>query len=530
MKRVISLILIICLLLCLSTGAAAASEKQHDYSSSANSGIRYEICTSLLGTSADSYYTGEYTYDNLSRYNSEDLLTALRTLMTNGHTLSSYSDCRDEAVNTDCENGDGVSVSLIYTGYSATWDDWCNNRSGGWDREHVWPKSLGGFGTTGPGADLHHVRPCDSGINSSCRNNRLYGNVSNGKTATGAAYTGGATGGTYNNTYFEPIDSAKGDVARICLYLYARWGADSRYTCNSITNVFESVDVLLEWCALDPVDTWEMGRNEVVYAMQGNRNVFIDYPELAWLIFDERIPTDMVTPSGEAKNSAPCSHDSTTVKNASSATCTKDGYTGDTYCKSCGEKLSSGSSIAAKGHTNKDQDNTCDTCGKEVDCGHGKTELRDVLDATCGTEGHTGDTYCVYCDKLTKAGDTIPATGEHNWNITQNGAVEEHTCTVCGYKKTVEIPTEPSTAPTEPSTAPTQPNTEPSVPVEPTTIPSDTTAPTGDTQAENTSPSPTSPVQEEPAGPDSTWIVVAGVAIGAWVIIMFFIMKKKKSE
>jgi len=66
--------------------------------------------------------------------------------------------------------------------------------------------------------------------------------------------------------------------------------------------VFQSVDVLLEWCEMDPVDTWEMGRNEVIEDIQGNRNVFIDYPEYAWLIYGRDIPDDMTTPSGMAKD------------------------------------------------------------------------------------------------------------------------------------------------------------------------------------------------------------------------------------
>jgi hypothetical protein len=80
--------------------------------------------------------------------------------------------------------------------------------------------------------------------------------------------------------------------------MYVRWNSD--WSCDSLTKVFESVEVLLEWCALDPVDTWEMGRNEVVGAIQGNRNVFIDYPEYAWLVFGCEVPENMTTPSGMA--------------------------------------------------------------------------------------------------------------------------------------------------------------------------------------------------------------------------------------
>ena len=99
----------------------------------------------------------------------------------------------------------------------------------------------------------------------------------------------GIKDGTYGSGYFEPLNNVKGDVARICLYMYVRDGS-SYSKCSSITNVFQSVDVLLQWCEDDPVDTWELGRNEVVEAYQGNRNVFIDYPEYAWLLFGEDIP------------------------------------------------------------------------------------------------------------------------------------------------------------------------------------------------------------------------------------------------
>lgn len=402
MKRIISIVVIMVLVLSLfSFSVGAANDLQHDYSTKSNSGIRYEVCTTLNGTSADQYYTGSYTYENLSELSGSSLLSSLRALMTNTHTyMSSYNDCRDLAEKTDCQNGDGTTVTLIYTGYKATYDNWCNKQSDGWDREHVWPKSLGNFNTSGPGADLHHVRPCDQGINSGARGNKKYGNVTGGSAAKGASYTGNALGGYYNSSYFEPIDSAKGDVARICLYLYVRYGGESSYTCNSITNVFQSIDVLLEWCALDPVDTWEMGRNEVVGAKQGNRNVFIDYPELAWLLFDREIPEDMVTPtsfsyssgsSGSSTTPTPtdpseqaCAHSSTVIRNEVTATCLSDGYTGDTYCADCGDLISYGEQIpATSDHTfgqwvveiapselqDGHQIRTCSTCG------HTETEI-----------------------------------------------------------------------------------------------------------------------------------------------------------
>lgn len=488
MKRFAALTLCICLVLSLCIPTDATGAKQHDYSTQANSGIRHEICTTLLGTTADLYYTGSYTYRELSELNGDQLLEALRALMTDTHTTTStYAQCRDLAVLTDCENGDGTTISLLYTGYSATWADWCNNRSKGWNREHVWPLSLGGFSTSDtPGCDLHHIRPADQPVNSA-RANLLYGEVSDGKDAVSAAYTGSLVGGTYNSTYFEPADDVKGDVARICLYVYVRYGG-TWPECSDLTNVFQSIDLLLEWCALDPVDTWEMGRNEVVAAIQGNRNVFIDYPELAWLLFDREIPTDMTTPSGMAASATACTHSTTAVRNQAAATCTSTGYTGDTYCVDCGTLLSSGSTLAALGHSNTDGDDLCDRCGATVECGHGETELRDVLAATCGTDGFTGDRYCLHCGALLELGETIPATEAHSfgdWTViteatAQEPGVQQRECTLCGTQEQAQIPatgpepTDPeptgTTPVTEPADTATAPTTEPTTPAASTAV------------------------------------------------------------
>ncbi len=325
---------------------------QPTYSTTSNSGIRDVICTTLDGTGADAYYGVDYDYDMLSELSSADLYQELAELMTTTHKkITTYDNCRDYAVRTDCEQGDG-RVMLIYTSYSANGMSDYLGGAANWNREHVWPKSLGGFETSKAGSDLHHIRPSNASVNSS-RGNDKYGEVNGGSTTS--CTIGGKTyvGGYRQSGYFEPLDNVKGDVARICLYLYVRWAAEYPQ-CKSITNVFQSVDVLLDWCEQDPVDTWEMGRNEVVGSIQGNRNVFIDYPEYAWLLFDREVPDDMITPSGEASDGnaggTSCAHPSTQIKNNTSATCGKDGYTGDTYCNDCGKKIKSGSTIAATGN------------------------------------------------------------------------------------------------------------------------------------------------------------------------------------
>lgn len=324
---------------------SVSADQPYVYSTRYNSGTRDEVCTTLEGTGASAYYTGNYTYDALSDLSASALLSTLRKLMTDTHSnKTSYDDCKKYSKQTDCENENG-QVLLLYSSVTTGMSTW-----GQWNREHVWPKNLGGFKTSGAGSDLHHIRPSDQYINST-RSNLKYGNVTSGKVATGSTLVSGAVGGTYGGGYFEPNDNVKGDVARICLYVYVRWGGDYN-KCSSITNVFQSIDVLLEWCEMDPVDTWEMGRNEVVQSIQGNRNVFIDYPELAWLLFNREVPDDMITPTSSTTGggSTTCEHTTTEVRDAIAPTCRADGYTGNTHCANCGKLLSAGSAIPATGH------------------------------------------------------------------------------------------------------------------------------------------------------------------------------------
>lgn len=436
------------------------------YSTSSNSGTRDQVCTSLSGTGAASYYTGSYTYATLSGQSQSALLQSLRKLMTDTHTkTSSYPDCRDMATKTDCENGNG-KVTLIYTSYSATMNEY-----NGWNREHVWPKNLGGFNTSGPGADLHHIRPSDASVNST-RGNKKYGYANGGTEKYGSNPASGCLGGYYNSTYFEPLDNVKGDVARICLYVHVRYGGEWSQ-CSKITNVFQSVDVLLEWMAIDPVDTWEMGRNEVVAAYQGNRNVFIDYPELAWTLFGRQAPKNMSTPSGNAASGntgsgnsgnsgntsnsgnsgntgnsgnsgttkpTACTHTTTELRNVKQATCQEEGYSGDTHCTKCGKKLASGKATAKTGHTET---------------------LANQKDATCAEAGYTGDTVCSVCNVTLETGKEIPKSHSHtfgDWATTKQPTATEagektRTCEVCGFQhKDVLYPIGGSSEPYEPET------------------------------------------------------------------------------
>lgn len=129
------------------------------------------------------------------------------------------------------------------------------------------------------------------------------------------------------------------------------------------------------------------------------------------------------------------------IRGAAEATCTQDGYTGDTYCKDCDALLSSGTVIPATGHvggtaTCKDLAE-CKVChkpyGEKDSSNHvGGTEVRGKKDATCTAAGYTGDTYCKGCEGLLSSGTAIPAAGEHTGGTPT--CLRRAKCEVCGER------------------------------------------------------------------------------------------------
>lgn len=160
-------------------------------------------------------------------------------------------------------------------------------------------------------------------------------------------------------------------------------------------------------------------------------------------------------------------HLHTEIRNKKEATCKEDGYTGDVYCKDCGEKLSNGKTIAKTTEHTWDAGKvtkaatctekglklyTCTVCDKvrteEIPAtGHQHTEVRNVKEATCTKAGYTGDTYCKDCGEKISSGEVI-AKLAHTWdegNITKEAdcketGVKTYTCHKCGATKTEDIP------------------------------------------------------------------------------------------
>lgn len=221
---------------------------------SAEQAYNVTIRKTLTSTDVDTYYEG------IVATSGEALKEELRDLLTKTHTkITSYDDCKKYLQEADEDPNNSDNMLLFYTGTSIT----KTANMSVWNREHVWCQSLGWFSTSGAGADLHHIRPCNIGVNSS-RGNKKFG-VSSG--------------------YYTPSDEYKGDVARIIFYLLVRYSEADNY---DFTAIVESLDILLKWNELDPVSETEIIRNNYIYTIQGNRNPFIDNAEYADLIWGNK--------------------------------------------------------------------------------------------------------------------------------------------------------------------------------------------------------------------------------------------------
>lgn len=299
-----------------------------------NSELRHTVCTEL-SPQAKEYYTDDFSYSRLCTLSAaedistsyaatldNDMYSALHSLMADTHTyFASYSGYNKGSLAYFWNSTDAVGGSDSYVMFYS--DVMGDSEGVSLNREHIWPKSRASYGTKkgGGGSDLHHLRPSASKVNSA-KSDHLFGNV-NGVYSTGVSegIFNGETCWYLNKSAdtFECKDDVKGDVARILLYVYCRWEQPNLYTdmtenlpepdsdskSNSGKRVVESLDTLLSWCKSDPVDTWEMKRNDLTEDVQGNRNVFIDYPELAWMMFGKEIPDDMTTPSSGVKPTKP---------------------------------------------------------------------------------------------------------------------------------------------------------------------------------------------------------------------------------
>ena len=238
-------------------------------------------------------------YKSVNGKKKAELKTAFRNVISNhkmigyGNLWSSY----EKVDYLDKTNAQGHHQVMDYYSDQIYYFTGNGTAVSGMNKEHVAPQSWWGGGTDiAVGNDLIQVIPSDAEANSA------KGNLPLGVVRGSVKYSNPRmkTGGDVNGKkVFEPCDEYKGDFARIYFYVA---------TCYSNVNWLERSDVnvsfrkedyptlkadilpmLLQWAKNDPVCEWEITRNERAYGEQGNRNPFIDFPNLAEYIWGDSV-------------------------------------------------------------------------------------------------------------------------------------------------------------------------------------------------------------------------------------------------
>ena len=170
-----------------------------------------------------------------------------------------------------------------------------------YNREHIIPQST--FGAAAPMvSDAHFITPTDGKVNG-VRSNYPHGPVT---TPTFTSLNGGKLGSSttagYTGPVFEPINEFKGDIARMYFYFATRYETTvagySYAMFNGTSNqVFTTafLNLLITWHNQDPVSAREVARNNAIYAIQKNRNPYIDHPEYVQAIWNPTADTQAPT-------------------------------------------------------------------------------------------------------------------------------------------------------------------------------------------------------------------------------------------
>jgi endonuclease I len=258
---------------------------------------------SILSAQPEGYYS------SATGKSGEELQQALHEII-DGHTVLTYS-ALWSAVQTTDKKADGTvwdMYSDIPGGtppYTYTFvSDQCGNYSGEgscYNREHSFPRSW--FADASPMfTDLFHIYPTDGYVNGQ-RGNYPFGETDTPQwTSQNGSKRGPCSVNGYTGIVFEPIDEYKGDFARTYFYMAVRYfNEDSGWPGSPMVDGAQlkpwAKEMMVQWHSDDPVSEKETGRNNAVYALQGNRNPFIDHPEFVNLMYEgerfDELPPDI---------------------------------------------------------------------------------------------------------------------------------------------------------------------------------------------------------------------------------------------
>lgn len=221
-------------------------------------------------------------YASLDALRGAQLVQAIGALSARGHVAHRYSEASDELfANID----DPSNTNRVLDAYTGVEHLGVQDRETAWPRklsvEHTWPRSKGAHGTAE--ADLHHLRAADKTANGQ-RSSFPFGEVVGTptyETSPDAPWRSQLGRDAKGRVTFEPPDAVKGDIARGMLYFAARYATglpDAEQVDRA--DFLDELPTLIAWHEQDPVTDAERARNDRVARFQGNRNAFVDRPEL----------------------------------------------------------------------------------------------------------------------------------------------------------------------------------------------------------------------------------------------------------
>jgi endonuclease I len=244
-------------------------------------------------------------YDGVIGLRGTALRAALHEIIKN-HTVISYDGAWAAYRTTDWKpNGKVWDVYSDIPGGTAPYEYDFEQTGGvggqegtGYTREHTWCKNWFGGSVSPMYSDLWIIYPCDTHVNGT-RGVNPYGDVAVPTfTSLNGSMVGSSADPGYTGSVFEPHDGFKGDLARSYFYVATRYyGEDAAWPGGPAMDGADLLPwanaVYLRWSAGDPVSQKERLRNGAIYALQHNRNPFVDHPEFVAALFDSASTTDV---------------------------------------------------------------------------------------------------------------------------------------------------------------------------------------------------------------------------------------------
>lgn len=233
-------------------------------------------------------------YDALKGKKGAELKNAVHQTIQKAHVLS-YGSGKghtwDGFYTTD--RTDDGTVRDRYSNDRREFEDKVSAVSG-MNIEHSFPKSWWGGSKNQAYKDLYNLMPCEQKINSA-KGNFPMGKVNNPKTNNGCTKVGTGSNGY---TLWEPADKWKGDFARGYMYMATTY-QNLNWKGDQAGQILQQGDyptlrpwaykLYLEWAREDKADDIETARNEAVSKIQGNRNPFVDFPNLMEYIWGDSV-------------------------------------------------------------------------------------------------------------------------------------------------------------------------------------------------------------------------------------------------